>query len=121
MVDGTRKQAETRGRRAEDLVAFWLQLKGYKIIERRLKTPFGEIDLMARKGKLLVCIEVKQRPDKETAQASLHPANLGRIERAAFHYQGNRDQFQGFDLRFDAVFVLPRLRMLHIKDAWRAY
>ena len=121
MVDPARIKAEVRGRRAENLAALWLQLKGYKIIERRLKTPFGEIDLMARKGKLLICIEVKQRPELETAHASLHPANLKRIEEAAFFYQGHHDKYQNFDLRFDAVFILPGLRIHHIKDAWRAY
>ena len=121
MVDPARIKAEARGRRAENLAALWLQIKGYKIIERRLKTPFGEIDLMARKGKLLICIEVKQRANLDAAHASLHAHSLKRIEAVASHYQARRNKYQNFDLRFDAVFVLPRLRIHHVKDAWRAY
>ena len=42
-----RLAAETRGRRSEALAAWALRLKGYRILGRRLKTPLGEIDMVA--------------------------------------------------------------------------
>jgi len=58
----TRRQiAENAGRKAENYAAFYLRLKGYQILEKRFKTRQGEIDLIARKGGVLVFTEVKKR------------------------------------------------------------
>ncbi len=53
-----RQQAERGGRRAESLAALWLQLKGWQILARRARTPVGEVDLIARRGRLLAFVEV---------------------------------------------------------------
>lgn len=44
-----RRKAERRGRASESLAAFALILKGYRILGRRVRTPLGEIDLIARR------------------------------------------------------------------------
>ena len=49
------------GRRAEDLTALYLRLRGYLILERNWRTRWGEIDLIAEKGDTLVFVEVKAR------------------------------------------------------------
>ncbi|HEU0133928.1 MAG TPA: YraN family protein, partial [Allosphingosinicella sp.] len=49
----TRQRAERGGRRAEGLAALWLQLKGWKILGRRVRTPVGEVDLVARRGRIV--------------------------------------------------------------------
>ena len=54
---------EQRGRRAENIAAMFLRLKGYTILDRRCRTPFGEIDIIARRGKTIVFVEVKARRD----------------------------------------------------------
>ena len=117
----TRIRAEKRGRRAETMAAIFLTLKGYKILERRLKTKLGEIDLIAKRGNLLVMVEVKQRPDIISAHESLHPQSLKRIERAAHQYINARPKFSCLEVRYDAVFVLPGFRMKHVQEAWRPY
>ena len=62
-VKGTdsRRRAERRGRLAEWAAALCLRLRGYRILALRHRTPLGEIDLIARKGDLVVFVEVKAR------------------------------------------------------------
>ena len=43
------------------VAALYLRAKGYRIIARNLQTPVGEIDIVARRGHLLVFVEVKYR------------------------------------------------------------
>lgn len=117
----TRKQAEQRGRRAETFAAWFLRLKGYRILEIRQKTPHGEIDLIAMKGNILAIVEVKRRPTLALAQDALHNADLSRIEEAAYHYQAKQTKWDNKTIRFDAVFAAKGLRIKHVKDAWRGY
>ncbi|MET5012204.1 YraN family protein, partial [Burkholderia pseudomallei] len=56
-----RRQAEATGRRGERLAAWWLRLKGWTILDRRVRTPAGEVDLIARRGSLVAFVEVKTR------------------------------------------------------------
>jgi putative endonuclease len=56
-----RQSAERGGRRAESLAAWWLRLKGWRILARRVRTPVGEIDLVARRGRTIAFVEVKAR------------------------------------------------------------
>ena len=119
-------RAETAGRRAEDWAAFYLRLKGYYIISRRVKTPFGEIDLIARKGRTLVFIEVKYRQDRKTLQTSLTPKAQNRITKAAVYYISRQPRFQSLTQRFDLIMmssrgVFPYGYMRHMVDAWRPY
>lgn len=121
MNTGPRKLAEQRGRRAEAFAVFWLFLKGYRIYERRYKTPFGEIDIIAGRGKTLAIVEVKYRQNMQTAHDSLRRENIRRVEEAADFYQSRNVPAQVLDIRFDAFFVFPKFRFQHLKDAWRAY
>lgn len=116
-----RIQAEKRGRRAELWAALFLQVRGYRILARRFKTKSGEIDLIVRRKNVLAMVEVKQRHTLEAAHESLHPAALKRIENAAAQYLNAHRSYENCDVRFDVVFVLPRLRIKHLTDAWRAY
>ena len=61
-------KAHRRGRRAERVAIFWLRVKGYRIVARNLRLPQGEIDVVARRGRILVFIEVKYRADIGLAQ-----------------------------------------------------
>lgn len=121
MANKARQQAEARGRRAELWAEILFRLKGYQILERRYKTKLGEIDLIARRRDMLIFVEVKRRIDLEAAHASLHPTNLHRIENTASLYQSRYEKYYDFSMRFDAVFVLPKFRIVHLKDAWRTY
>lgn len=126
MSKGQKTQAEAAGRRAEDWAAFYLRLRGYSIISRRVKTPFGEIDLITRKGRTLVFIEVKYRQDRKTLQTSLTPKAQSRINKAASYYVSRQARFQSLTQRFDLILmssrgVFPYGYMCHMIDAWRTY
>jgi putative endonuclease len=62
-----REKAYRSGVFAESLVALLLRLKGHRVVARRYKTPVGEIDLVALKGRRLAFIEVKRRKTREDA------------------------------------------------------
>src|SRR5262245_23358717 len=49
-----------RGRLSEWLAAAVLLGKGYRLLGRRIRTPFGEIDLIALRGRRLAFVEVKR-------------------------------------------------------------
>lgn len=117
----SRQEAERIGRAAERLGAVYLQLKGYKILERRFKSRSGEIDIIARKGSVIAVIEVKRRATLAQCHDSLTHTGLKRIEAACDDYMAKNTLAQTLDIRFDALFVTGRIKVTHLKDAWRLY
>ena len=114
-----RQRAWRQGRRGEALAAWWLRLKGYRILARGLRTPVGEIDLVARRGRVLAMVEVKRRDQAATALEAIGPRQQSRIVRAAKLYLQRNRSLAGLDLRFDSVVILPGRLPRHIADAWR--
>lgn len=110
------------GHVAEGVAALLLRLKGYRILARRYRTNFGEIDLIARRGRVLAMVEVKARSAKGGMHAaeSLSASQRRRIERAASGYLASHSGSQNCDIRFDLIVVsrdrLPR----HLAGAWIA-
>ena len=112
-----RRLADRAGRRAETIAAWWLRLKGYRILARRVRTPVGEIDMVARRGRTLVFVEVKARPDRNTAGLSIPASNARRISRAS-NLLLARFGSDCVNMRIDAVLVTPRSLPLHVEGAW---
>lgn len=113
-----RRAAERRGRGAERLAAALLRAKGYRILARRFRSPAGEVDLVAARGRVLAFVEVKRRATSAEAAEAVTAKSRIRIARAAEHFIIRHPQWADRDLRFDAVLVgrfLPR----HLSDAWR--
>ncbi len=102
-----RREAERRGRRAESLAAWFLRLKGYRLLARRYKTPAGEIDLVMRRGRTVVFVEVKQRPDETAGLEAVTPSGRRRIARAAAMWLSRHPGAATMDQRFDVVLALP--------------
>lgn len=119
MASRARQQAERRGRRAELYAAAWLQAKGYKLLARRVKQPIGEIDLIARRGRVLAFIEVKQRPTLDLAQDAVPPETWLRISRVAANWTGRQRHLQNLDWRYDLVAITPWALPTHFRDYWR--
>jgi putative endonuclease len=113
-VTETRAAAERRGRRAEAWAAWLLRAKGYRILSRRYRTPAGEIDLIARRGRQIVFVEVKQRPDADAAIAAVTPKGRRRIARAAAVWVSQHPAAAAFDQRFDVIVALPRRLPRHL-------
>ena len=112
----SRKRAYLKGHWAEQIAAFYLRIKGYKVLENRFKTPVGEIDILARKGKTLVAIEVKSRNTRDAAVVALTSYQQRRIERALLYYLARKPS--PLDLRFDVVLISPWKWPYHIRGAW---
>ena len=111
--------ARRRGARAEWIAVWLLRAKGFRVLERDLRSRLGEIDLVARRGGLLIFVEVKARAGVDVAAHAIRARQRGRITRAAQAYLAARPELRTLTLRFDAMVfgrhVLPR----HIADAWR--
>lgn len=90
---------------AERVAIFFLICKGYKILHRRHKTKFGEIDIIAKKQKLVIFIEVKARKSKLNIEEifTLHQAS--RIKNAAQFFIAKNYDLQNYNLRFDLIEV----------------
>lgn len=113
-----RRRAERTGRRAEWLAAQFLRLKGFSIIERRYKTPGGEIDLIAIRRSLIVFAEVKARADFEEAVFAVTPAARRRIAAAARLFMSRNPALANSDIRYD-ILAVAGWRIRHVADAWR--
>jgi putative endonuclease len=116
----SRKQAERQGRRGELLAALMLFAKGYRILGRRLRTHLGEIDLVVRSPKGLICfVEVKTRAREADATEALHPRQRARIARAAEMFLAQRPHLKPRGVRFDSITVARGRLPRHFPDAWR--
>ncbi len=114
-----RRAARRRGLWAEHLAAWWLIAKGYRILARNQRTPFGEIDLVARRGSTVALVEVKARVTRATALEALRPAQQQRIARAGAWYVARHPRLLGLDVRCDLIVVPAWRHPRHLVDAWR--
>ena len=121
MIPNTdRKTAESLGRRAETIAAAYLTCKLYRVLGRRVRTPLGELDVVAKSPSGILCfVEVKTRATLENAAESVSPRQRARIERAAALYLGARPALRQMGVRFDVILIVPRRLPRHLKDAWR--
>lgn len=117
---GSRQAAWRRGRLGESLALVSLTLRGYRILARGLKSPLGEIDIVARRGRFLAFVEVKTRESFDVAAEALLARQRRRIARAASGFLANRPEFSFCQPRFDVILVAPWRWPRHIINAWRA-
>jgi putative endonuclease len=116
-MSATREKAERRGRRGERLAAWYLRFKGWRILARRVKTPRGEVDIVARRGGTVCFVEVKWRASAEQWATAIDERQMKRVAVAAQaiapRYTGGRD-LQRIDVLLLAPWRFPR----HIVNAW---
>lgn len=114
-----RRRAYRRGLRAEWLAAAALMVRGYRIVALRHRTRLGEIDLVARRGDLVLIVEVKSRRTLVEAMEALGHASQRRIEAAADLWLARQPDHGRLSIRFDLVAVLPWRWPVHVPDAFR--
>jgi len=115
-----RQSAERRGRTSEIIAAWFLRAKLYRILGRRVRTRAGEIDLVARSPRGILCfIEVKARRETALALESVLPRQQARIARAAELFVAARPVLAQMPVRFDVVTVCPRALPQHLRDDFR--
>jgi len=123
MKPSTHKQAiEKKGRRAEWLTCLWLILSGFRILKRRYRphhraSSYGEIDIIAKRGKLMIFVEVKHRQQGQgDAMEALTQKQQQRITRSARAFLAQQQRIA--QVRFDAVFFGGGSLPAYITNAW---
>ena len=112
-----RLAAERRGRQAERIAGWWLRLKGWQIVGRRMRTAAGEVDLVARRGAMLAFVEVKARATGAELDLAIDERRLARVAAAAeilWHELAK----PGDDMRIDVILLAPGHRPRHLANVW---
>ncbi|NRG16757.1 YraN family protein [Rhizobiales bacterium] len=113
-----RRKAYRLGLSAEGRAAFFLRLKGWRILARRYKAATGEIDIVALKGDTVAFVEVKARASREAALLAITPAAQRRIASAARIWQAENPWSSAYTLRFDAVLAGRGFRLSHVQNVF---
>jgi putative endonuclease len=93
---------------AEARAAAYLMAKGYRILAKRFRTPYGEIDIVAKRRNLVAFVEVKARATLDEAAFAVTPRQQRRIIDAAQAWLAAHPEHANFELRFDAMLIAPR-------------
>ena len=112
-----RQAAERRGRGAETMACWYLRLHGWHILARRARVNGGEVDIIARRGRMVAFVEVKARASKEASGFALDEWRLRRVVTAAERL-APRYMRPGDDVRIDAIFIVPRRWPRHLANIW---
>jgi putative endonuclease len=115
-----RQAAFRLGLSAESRAAVYLIGKGFRILQRRWKSPVGEIDIVARRRSMLIFVEVKARDMFDDAAWSVTPRQQQRIAAAAEAWLAAHPDVTFQDIRFDVVLVAPGRLPRHITAAFMA-
>ncbi len=102
------------GRRSESLAIIWLFLKGYRLLARRFGGKGGEIDLIMKRGRCVIFVEVKRRGMMEEALVSITPKKRRLVAARVRQWLALNPWAMDFDLRVDAVFLAPLRRPRHL-------
>ena len=113
------------GHFAEKIALAWLMLRGYWPVAMNFVvgrgTGAGEVDLIVRRGKTLVFVEVKKRPTEAKGRLAIHPKNQSRITRTSEVFLARQPKYKHFNIRYDAVFISPKHFPKHLINAWRPF
>ncbi len=102
---------------AEIYSSIYLRILFYNILKRRYKTPFGEIDLIAKKSNQIIFIEIKARTDISLMDF-ISKKQQSRINKAAEYFLVRNKKYNNCLVRFDAIFINKYLYLKHIKNYW---
>ena len=116
------KHNQILGNQGEELAANFLKKNKYKIINRNYRTPYGEIDIIARKNKLIVFVEVKTLPSGclETLEHILGKIKQKRIAETTKRFLNLYRQYNDSYIRFDVIVIdMPGFdSVYHLENAF---
>lgn len=113
-----KKKTYDRGIMAEGAAELFLRAKGFEILERRYKTPVGEVDIIALDDQYLVFVEVKARSSVDSALESITPKMRSRINDAASHFFSVKPKYADYPMRVDVVAVKLPFTIHHLENAF---
>ena len=111
-------RANAFGLRSETLAGLYLRCKGWRIVATRYKVPGGEIDIIARRGAVIIFVEVKARPTLALAGESITLQKHRRISHAVRLWLARNPWAMDWTLRGDAIFFAPHAWPSHVPDAF---
>jgi len=117
LKSGARISAERRGRQAERIAGWWLRLKGWTILDRRVRSGAGEIDLIARRGNLVAFVEVKARNNDAELDLAIDERRLARVAAAA-ESVAHRYLKPDDDMQIDVMLLAPGRAPRHLSNVW---
>ncbi|MFN0046744.1 MAG: YraN family protein [Sphingorhabdus sp.] len=112
-----RAVAEKRGRQGEMMAAWFLRIQGWRIVGERVKTPRGEVDLIARRGKTVAFVEVKMRSKALDLASAIDAYRLRRVAAAAeilLPKYGKGTE----NMQIDVILVAPWRWPHHLRNVW---
>ena len=109
------------GRRGERRAAWFYRLRGYSIVDRNVRLPAGEIDLVVRRGGMVVIAEVKTRQSLVAGEGheAVNRNKRERLIRLGDQYAARHPEVR---LRYDILSLLwngRRFVVTHYEDAFR--
>ncbi len=113
----TRAEREAFGRWGERRAAWWLRLKGWRIVATRIKVRAGEIDLVARRGRTTAFIEVKTRTNPAELDFAIDDYRLRRVV-AAVNAVSHLHARPGDDISIDVMLIAPGRWPRHLANVW---
>lgn len=119
-VDSEGRARYRRGQLAEWAGVALLMARGYRILARRWRSPFGEIDIIARRGQRLAFVEVKHRPTLDEAELALGAEQARRIGRAADHFMNRHPRYREHEMGMDLILLAPRRWPAYRPNAFHA-
>ena len=118
MMGPSRKRAYQKGIWAERIAAIFLLAKGYRILTMRYKSKMGEVDIIAKRGQLVIAVEVKARQSIDEAVFAVTHETAKRVESAAGYWLSQQRNASELSLRFDIIAISPWRWPLHLVDAF---
>ena len=115
-----RQVAFAFGLSAESRAAAFLIAKGYRVVARRWRSGVGEIDIVARRRRTLIFVEVKARERLDDAAEAVIRRQQRRIIAAAEAWLATHPDDVNCDIRFDVMLVAPKSLPRHIVAAFDA-
>lgn len=116
--DDDRRAAHAYGLLAETAATLWLRARLYQILARNYRVQGGEIDVIAKRGRTIVFVEVKARGDIDDAAIAITPQKQRRFSRAANRWLATNPWAATYTLRADAIFLAPNALPRHVENAF---
>jgi putative endonuclease len=100
----------------ELIASVFLLLKGYRILETRYKTKWGEIDIIAKKRNVIVFVEVKSRKSDEKCYNAIVAKQLQRIQNASLMFMNKNRKFSENQTRYDVILISKYNLPIHVEN-----
>ena len=117
-----KKSNHARGHFAEKIACLYLMLHGWWPVELNFTvgrgTGAGEVDLIMKRGKTLIFVEVKYRPTFVQAIEAITIQNQIRVSKSSAVFLQYHPKYRSFRIRYDAILLAPHKWPKHLKNAW---